>query len=267
VSLNAAGSELALDDGERLRYDRLLLTTGAEPRPLSIPGGELDGVLYLRSVEDCDALRHRLEHGGALVVIGAGWIGAEAAASARQRGLEVTVLDPTHGPARARARRRGGRRLPRPPTQPSSPRPSPARTPATTSFAPQSPPACATRGSSSSSSRSTTSAMRPTCCAPPTRRATDATGSSHSNARMISPTTPRPPSSRQSGCGVAWRGPNVIIKVPATEAGIPAIEELTARGDQRQHHAALLARALRAPVVPVGDRRGLEHRRLRVAVL
>jgi 3-phenylpropionate/trans-cinnamate dioxygenase ferredoxin reductase component len=52
VSLNVAGRELALDDGERLRYDRLLLATGAEPRRLSIPGGDLDGVLYLRSVAD-----------------------------------------------------------------------------------------------------------------------------------------------------------------------------------------------------------------------
>jgi 3-phenylpropionate/trans-cinnamate dioxygenase ferredoxin reductase component len=94
VSLNVAGRELALDDGERLRYDRLLLATGAEPRRLSIPGGELDGVLYLRSVADCDALRGRLDRGGAVVVIGAGWIGAEVAASARQRGLEVTVIDP-----------------------------------------------------------------------------------------------------------------------------------------------------------------------------
>jgi 3-phenylpropionate/trans-cinnamate dioxygenase ferredoxin reductase component len=94
VSLNVAGSELALDDGERLRYDRLLLATGAEPRRLPIAGAELDGILYLRSVEDCDALRDRLDRGGAVVVIGAGWIGAEVAASARQRGLEVTVLDP-----------------------------------------------------------------------------------------------------------------------------------------------------------------------------
>jgi 3-phenylpropionate/trans-cinnamate dioxygenase ferredoxin reductase component len=94
VSLNTAARELALDDGKRLCYDRLLLTIGAEPRRLSIPGGELDGVLYLRSVGDCDALRGRLDRGGRVVVIGAGWIGAEVAASARQRGLEVTVIDP-----------------------------------------------------------------------------------------------------------------------------------------------------------------------------
>src|SRR5215207_6275445 len=91
TSLNASDSELTLDDGERVRYDRLLLTTGAEPRQLAVPGGELDGILYLRSVEDSDALRERLDRGGTVVVVGAGWIGAEVAASARQRGLEVSV--------------------------------------------------------------------------------------------------------------------------------------------------------------------------------
>jgi len=60
VSVDTSAQRLALDDGEQLRYDRLLLTTGAEPRRLSIPGGELDGVLYLRSVGDSDALRERL---------------------------------------------------------------------------------------------------------------------------------------------------------------------------------------------------------------
>jgi len=94
VGLDTSAREVALGDGERLRYDRLLLATGAEPRRLSIPGAELDGVLYLRSVEDSDALRRRLDRGGRVVVIGAGWIGAEVAASARQRGLDVTVLDP-----------------------------------------------------------------------------------------------------------------------------------------------------------------------------
>jgi 3-phenylpropionate/trans-cinnamate dioxygenase ferredoxin reductase subunit len=88
--------EVALDDGERLRYDRLLLATGAEPRRLAIPGSELDGVHYLRSVEDSDGLRERLDRGGTVVVIGAGWIGAEVAASARQRGLEVTLVAPDH---------------------------------------------------------------------------------------------------------------------------------------------------------------------------
>jgi 3-phenylpropionate/trans-cinnamate dioxygenase ferredoxin reductase subunit len=98
VSLDTSSWDLELDDGERLRYDRLLLATGAEPRRLSIPGAELDGVLYLRSVQDSDSLRERLDRGGSVVVVGAGWIGAEVAASARQRGLEVTVLDPASVP-------------------------------------------------------------------------------------------------------------------------------------------------------------------------
>jgi 3-phenylpropionate/trans-cinnamate dioxygenase ferredoxin reductase component len=98
VSLDSTSRELELDDGERLRYDRLLLTTGAEPRRLAIPGAELDGILYLRSVEDSDALRARLDRGGAVVVVGSGWIGSEVAASARQRGLEVTVIDPASVP-------------------------------------------------------------------------------------------------------------------------------------------------------------------------
>src|ERR687895_1000763 len=98
VSLDTGRQEVALDDGERLRYDRLLLTTGAEPRRLSIPGADLDGVLYLRSVRESDALRERLDCGGSVVVVGAGWIGAEVAASARQRGLEVTVVEPAAVP-------------------------------------------------------------------------------------------------------------------------------------------------------------------------
>src|SRR5215204_131 len=94
VNVDLSINEVALDDGKRLRYDRLLLATGAEPRRLSVAGEALDGVLYLRSVGDSDALRERLDRGGSVVVIGAGWIGAEVAASARQRGLDVTVIGP-----------------------------------------------------------------------------------------------------------------------------------------------------------------------------
>ena len=94
VSLDTGAREVELDDGTRLGYDRLLLTTGSEPRRLPLPGAELDGVMYLRSVDDSDALRARLDEGGSAVVVGAGWIGCEVGASARQRGLEVTVVDP-----------------------------------------------------------------------------------------------------------------------------------------------------------------------------
>jgi 3-phenylpropionate/trans-cinnamate dioxygenase ferredoxin reductase subunit len=98
TSLDTAAKEVELDGDKRLRYDSLLLTTGSEPRRLSIPGAGLDGVLYLRSVEDSDALRERLDRGGKVVVIGAGWIGAEVAASARQRGLDVAVIEPASVP-------------------------------------------------------------------------------------------------------------------------------------------------------------------------
>jgi 3-phenylpropionate/trans-cinnamate dioxygenase ferredoxin reductase component len=98
VRLDTTNTRLELDDGEELSYDRLLLTTGAEPRRLSVPGEELDGVYYLRSVRDSDALRERFDRGGAVVVVGAGWIGAEVAASARQRGLDVTVIEPASVP-------------------------------------------------------------------------------------------------------------------------------------------------------------------------
>ena len=92
-AIDLTSSEVVLAAGERVSYDRLLLSVGAEPRRLSVPGADLPGVLYLRTVQDSDELRGRLEAGGRVVVIGAGWIGAEAAASARQKGLEVTLVE------------------------------------------------------------------------------------------------------------------------------------------------------------------------------
>ena len=98
LSLDPGRGELALDTGERLAYHRLLLTTGAEPRRLGVPGSELDGIHYLRTVADSAALRAGLDAGGRLVVVGAGWIGSEVAASARQLGAEVTVVAPESVP-------------------------------------------------------------------------------------------------------------------------------------------------------------------------
>jgi 3-phenylpropionate/trans-cinnamate dioxygenase ferredoxin reductase component len=92
-ALDLAAREVVLGDGERIAFDRLLLAVGSEPRRLTLPGAELEGVHYLRTVGDSDALRARLERGGRAAVIGAGWIGAEVAASARQKGLEVTLLE------------------------------------------------------------------------------------------------------------------------------------------------------------------------------
>jgi 3-phenylpropionate/trans-cinnamate dioxygenase ferredoxin reductase subunit len=82
-----------LDDSERIRFDRLLLTTGAEPRRLDLPGADLPGILYLRTLADSDALRAELERKPRVAVIGAGWIGSEVAATARDLGCEVTMVD------------------------------------------------------------------------------------------------------------------------------------------------------------------------------
>jgi 3-phenylpropionate/trans-cinnamate dioxygenase ferredoxin reductase component len=90
--------EVILADAQRLRFDRLLLATGAAVRRLPVTGADLDGVHYLRSVEDSEALRERLLPGARIAVVGAGWIGAEVAASARQLGAEVTLIDPMSVP-------------------------------------------------------------------------------------------------------------------------------------------------------------------------
>ena len=94
TAIEPGRSRLTLDSGRTLGYDKLLLTTGAQPRRLDVPGAGLDGIYYLRTLADCDLLRERLAAGGRVAVAGAGWIGSEFAASARQRGLEVTVIDP-----------------------------------------------------------------------------------------------------------------------------------------------------------------------------
>ena len=99
TAIDPGTSRLLLDDNHELGYDRLLLTMGAEPRRLPVPGADLDGIHYLRTFADCDALRTRLDAGrGRVAVVGAGWIGSEFAASARQRGLEVTLIDPLELP-------------------------------------------------------------------------------------------------------------------------------------------------------------------------
>ncbi len=93
-AVDPATSQLVLDDGERLAYDRLLLTTGAAPRRLTVPGADLPGVHYLRDVGDADGLAVSIGQASRLVVVGAGWIGSEVAASARQMGTEVAMVDP-----------------------------------------------------------------------------------------------------------------------------------------------------------------------------
>jgi 3-phenylpropionate/trans-cinnamate dioxygenase ferredoxin reductase subunit len=74
-------------------YDRLLVTTGAVPRHLDVPGADLDGIHYLRTLADSERIGEQIERGPRLVVVGSGWIGSEIAASARQKGCDVTVLE------------------------------------------------------------------------------------------------------------------------------------------------------------------------------
>lgn len=83
---------IELANGERIAYDRLLVTTGGRNRAPDIPGADLDGVLQLRSVEDSDRIRAAGEKGKHVVVVGLGFIGCEVAASLRRRGAEVVAI-------------------------------------------------------------------------------------------------------------------------------------------------------------------------------
>jgi NADPH-dependent 2,4-dienoyl-CoA reductase/sulfur reductase-like enzyme len=94
TALDLGARQVSLGDGETVGYDRLLLTTGASPRRLSIPGADLEGVVYLRRVGDSEHLQSVLRDGGQVVVVGAGWIGLEVAAAAREYGCEVTSVEP-----------------------------------------------------------------------------------------------------------------------------------------------------------------------------
>ncbi len=93
TGIDPAAHQVTLADGSTASYAKLLLTTGSSPRRLAVPGADLDGVLYLRTVADCDRLKSVLSGASRIAVIGAGWIGLEVAASARAAGVEVTVLE------------------------------------------------------------------------------------------------------------------------------------------------------------------------------
>src|SRR5215207_863173 len=79
-------------------YDKLLLATGSAPRRLDVHGSELDGLLTLRTLEESLALRERFTEGARIVIVGAGWIGCEAAAAARKHGAEVVMIEPRSQP-------------------------------------------------------------------------------------------------------------------------------------------------------------------------
>ncbi|MET1043617.1 MAG: FAD-dependent oxidoreductase [Microbacteriaceae bacterium] len=103
TSIDPEGHRISLADDRDIRYDRLLLATGATPRRVSVPGSTAEGIHYLRTVEDSERLHSALADGGRTVVlVGAGWIGLEIAAAAREFGNTVTAIGretiPLQGP-------------------------------------------------------------------------------------------------------------------------------------------------------------------------
>jgi NADPH-dependent 2,4-dienoyl-CoA reductase/sulfur reductase-like enzyme len=93
------GARLVLDNsGGEYRYDRLLVATGSQPRSLPVPGADLPGLRTLRTLDDSLALRSAFAEAERVVIVGAGWIGTEAAAAARKHGAEVTVVDQVPAP-------------------------------------------------------------------------------------------------------------------------------------------------------------------------
>jgi 3-phenylpropionate/trans-cinnamate dioxygenase ferredoxin reductase subunit len=93
ASVDRAAGVVETEGGRRLPYDALVLATGARPRPLPVEGAGLDGVVYLRTLDEALALAARLAAAERVVVVGGGFIGLEAAAAARTLGKAVTVLE------------------------------------------------------------------------------------------------------------------------------------------------------------------------------
>ena len=96
ASLDLAARTLRLEDGEQIAFDGLIIATGASP--ISLPGSELEGVHTLRSEADALRIRADFERGGRVAVVGAGFIGAEVASSARARGLDVALIEALDAP-------------------------------------------------------------------------------------------------------------------------------------------------------------------------
>ena len=92
-ALNPVDRFLTLSDGDRIAFDRALIATGVRNRSLDVPGADLHGVHQLRRMADADAIRAAAAGATHAVIVGMGFIGAEVAASLRQMGLDVTVVE------------------------------------------------------------------------------------------------------------------------------------------------------------------------------
>jgi 3-phenylpropionate/trans-cinnamate dioxygenase ferredoxin reductase subunit len=93
TALDPRRRQLTLEPGGAMHYDRLLLATGARPRPVGLAGSDLDGVYTLRTIADADAIRTAARPDTRALVVGAGWVGGEVAASLRRNGVAVTMVD------------------------------------------------------------------------------------------------------------------------------------------------------------------------------
>jgi 3-phenylpropionate/trans-cinnamate dioxygenase ferredoxin reductase subunit len=93
ASIDRVGNAVHLASGEHVAYDHLVLALGAHARPLIVPGHDLVGVVELRTLADADQLKATLRPGARIAIIGAGYIGLEAAASARTLGVDVVVIE------------------------------------------------------------------------------------------------------------------------------------------------------------------------------
>jgi 3-phenylpropionate/trans-cinnamate dioxygenase ferredoxin reductase subunit len=93
TSLDPASRTVTTASGVQLGYDKLLLTTGSTPRRISVPGADLDGMRYLRSVDDSERIKAGFAQAHRVAIIGAGWIGLETGAAARNAGVEVALLE------------------------------------------------------------------------------------------------------------------------------------------------------------------------------
>ncbi len=94
TAIDSAAHTVTLDDDSQVSYGKLLIATGSRVRTLDVPGGDLPGIHYLRTADESQALTDAYAAKPRVVVVGAGWIGLEAGAAARERGCEVTVVEP-----------------------------------------------------------------------------------------------------------------------------------------------------------------------------
>ena len=98
IRIDSTARMVELEDHRRVPFDALLIATGARNRRISIPGGELEGIYSLRTVQDADRIRTEMVAGRRAVVVGMGFIGSEVAASLQQKGLQVVAIEPAKTP-------------------------------------------------------------------------------------------------------------------------------------------------------------------------